>query len=424
MSDQDVRDFLRRMSIEEPTPLSDAEPLIRRAHRRAARTVVIGALGAAAAVAVLFAGASQLRGAPPNVPATTPVPADTSGMARDNGEVLSFTGVIAHDDVPGSPGELVAVDPRTGEERVLLEDLDSVYSARWSADGRWLAYETDATDGSGVELWVTGASQAPRVVATGGAYIGGDPLAELRWEWSPTGAVLAMIENSETLRTLDVTTGEATDLGTVVADLMQRFGPRPWAWSPDRTHFVFASPWGTREGSLYSVDARSGERSLLARLPYSIEAIRQSPDGVHIAVQTRGKDDVGHLYLMDADGSDVRLVTDDSNSLGFAWSPDGTRLAFGSAAARVIRIRVATTDGAAPVEIGAVGANNCYKSSWGSGYECSVTWSPDGTTVAFRKEETGTVTAFGAAGAGEAGPLDELTFLSWDGGWYRPPAVT
>jgi hypothetical protein len=48
--------------------------------------------------------------------------------------VLSFTGVPNE-----TPGDLVAVNPETGEERVLVEDV--VYSARWSANGSWVAYE-------------------------------------------------------------------------------------------------------------------------------------------------------------------------------------------------------------------------------------------------------------------------------------------
>ncbi len=72
MTDQDVRNFLERMAAEEPVPFLDAEPLTRRAHRRAARTVVVGALGVAAAIAVLFAGAAQIRTAPAPIPADTP----------------------------------------------------------------------------------------------------------------------------------------------------------------------------------------------------------------------------------------------------------------------------------------------------------------------------------------------------------------
>jgi hypothetical protein len=72
MMDQDVREFLERMAAEEPVPFLDAEPLTQRAHRRAARTVIVGALGVAAAIAVLFAGASQLREESPRIPADPP----------------------------------------------------------------------------------------------------------------------------------------------------------------------------------------------------------------------------------------------------------------------------------------------------------------------------------------------------------------
>lgn len=422
IDDLEVREMLQRRADVVPAVPADTPRAVRRARRRLALN---GAVVAVAAVAIAMAsltGIDAIRTAP--VPADTPAPA--SDIMRVNGEVLRFTGRIEPDILPdGSTleamaGDLVAVDPRTGEERVLLESLDAVYSARWSGDGRWVAYETDSPNG-GRDLWVVDATQAPRVVATGGdSQPNPDPWLELDWKWSPTGAELATIERSDRLRTIDVATGETTDLGGVVADLLPSSSMQRWAWSPDGTRLVFASPWGTPNGSLDSVDVRSGERSLLARLPGSIERIRWSPDGAHIAVQTRG-DDAGHLYVLDADGSDIRMVADDSNSLGFAWSPDGTRLAFGSEAGSKVLIRVATPDGAAPVDIGTVGLNNCYRTSWGGHFECSTTWSPDGTQVAFRIGETGKVTVFDAAGAGEAAPLDELTFLGWDGGWYQSP---
>lgn len=75
MTDQDVRDFLERMATEEPVPFVDPQPLARRARRRAARTAVVGVIGVAAAVALVFAGASQLRVAPPNIPVTVPTAA-------------------------------------------------------------------------------------------------------------------------------------------------------------------------------------------------------------------------------------------------------------------------------------------------------------------------------------------------------------
>ena len=341
-------------------------------------------------------------------PANEITPTPSESFARADGEVLDFTGV---------PRDLVAVNPETGEERVLAEDLDNVFSARWSADGRWVAYETEVPEG-GWGLWVVGGSQEPRLVATGG-----DPdlfaTLGLYWMWSPTGAELATISRS-TLSTIDFTTGETTDLGEIVADLLSTNASPIWAWSPDGTRLVFAAPGGAPGGSLDTVDVRSGERSLLARLPDEdwdlTEEILWSPDGAHIAVLIRkASNEAGRLYVMDADGSNIRVVADDYDPLGVAWSPDGTRLAFGSGskADGDVRIRVATMDGSAPAEIGGVPFLGCTYN-----YKCTLTWSPDGSQIAFWKAESGAVTAFDAAGAGEAGPIDELTYLSWAGGWY------
>jgi Tol biopolymer transport system component len=345
-------------------------------------------------------------------PTPTPTPVETldDTLRRVDGEVLSFTGA------PGVPGDLVAVNPETGGERPLITDIDSIYSASWSADGRWVAYETEGAAGDR-DLWVAGESQDPRRVATGG-----DPGSfvelGLYWMWSPTGAELATIGRSS-LRTVDFTTGRTTDLGKVVADLLETNSGPKWAWSPDGTRLVFAAPEGAPEGSLDTVEVPSGERSLLARLPDEdwelTERVLWSPDGAHIAVLIRkASNEAGRLYVMDADATNIRVVADDYDPLGVAWSPDGTRLVFGegSEAEGDVRIRVATI-GAASTEIGSASFSGCTYN-----YECTLAWSPDGSQIAFRKARSGEVTSFDDAGAGETEPIDELTYLNWEGGTY------
>ncbi|MDP9185588.1 MAG: SMP-30/gluconolactonase/LRE family protein, partial [Actinomycetota bacterium] len=365
----------------------------------------------AAAIAVMaFAGVDAIRSAP--IPVDRP-PSPAPGGLRANGEVLNFTGHRS------APGDLVAVNPETREERVIAENLDVVYSAAWSADGRWIAYETSATEGR-AGLWVVSASQESRQVATGGVpgLMAG---YGLDWMWSPSGAELATLDGA-TLHTIDPVTGEMTDFGTIDDAPSLGFSISAWSWSPDgRITFV-----ATREG-IASVDVRSGERSLLARLPgENLDAINEiawSPDGARVAVVSSSmSNSTGRLYVMDADGSDVRVLVDGLDARGVVWSPDGARLAFvdWSEPDRNVRIWVAQMDGSAPAQIGRLAASCRFP------YKCDLTWSPDGARLAFATvtgvPEPGqgdeVLSVINADGTGDAGSINELTYRSWDGGAF------
>ncbi len=170
--------------------------------------------------------------------------------------------------------------------------------------------------------------------------------------------------------------------------------------------------FGAPRGVVYTVDVRSGERSLLVRLPGlpgeefdTVSEVLWSPDGAHIAVVNGPR-----LYVMDADGSNLRVLDDDYDGLGVAWSPDGTRLAFADgSAAQMVRILVAPMDGSAPAEAVLPIAGCAF-------YNCEMTWSPDWSRIAFHTRHRAFV--IDADGRGEAEPIDELTYRSWDGGWY------
>ena len=320
-----------------------------------------------------------------------------NGAARRGGEVLASEGP-----------DLVAVDPDTGESRILL-DLGTgtapptavdgevirggVYNATWSTDGRWLAF-----DGRGDSLWVMDADMEIHRLAHHRS------LYPVGWEWSPADAQLATILK-RMLSTVDPSTGRSTDLGKVLGDVTST--PR---WSPDGMRIVY----GARGGSVYSVDVQSGERSMLVRLPGenldSMDEIEWSPNGSRIAIMNDLRPGGGRLYVMRADGSGVRVLVDNYLPGGLAWSPDGKSIAY------VIR---------------RAGADRLWAISPVTGKSIIVTasrtisdpvWSPDGSRIAFVGSTADRLRWFAAEadGAHVLSDLDELTYLSWRDGPVQP----
>jgi Tol biopolymer transport system component len=103
---------------------------------------------------------------------------------------------------------------------------------------------------------------------------------------------------------------------------------------------------------------RAAVHSLLVRLPGenldSMDEIEWSPDGAYLAIMHDLEPGGGRLYVMNADGSGVRVLLDNFESGGilvqnrFAWSPDGTRLTYGAFSVRELRIWTVPVDGSAP----------------------------------------------------------------------------
>jgi Tol biopolymer transport system component len=308
------------------------------------------------------------------------------------GTVLRF-----ESDPARGPGELVAVDPATGESRVLLSDLADLYRAGWSADHRWFALQ------NGTGLWVARPGEEPRLVSD----------RWTMWSWSPTGARLVALDvDGQRLSVVDVAAGTTIDLGEVHGDVTS-----VPVWSPDGTRLVY----GARGGTISSVDVDSGEPSVLVELPDddldSVDGIAWSPDGQVVAIFNDINEGDGRLYLVNADGSDVRVLLDDVDLWGVTWSPDGARLAYVKHAGPASVILTLTRDGGPPTLLTEAPAGECAGFN-GCGSPPLV-WSPDGSRIALRlgyPGDDGTYLAVDADGNVE--PIDGLTYASWNGGSY------
>jgi Tol biopolymer transport system component len=155
-------------------------------------------------------------------------------------------------------------------------------------------------------------------------------------------------------------------------------------WSPDGLKLAFEKTLGPMIGQcgvchteIFVVDVDgSGQQNLTDNAGGGAPA--WSPDGQQIAFSTaRDTSSIPNLYVMNADGSAQRRVTQDAIHVwGSSWSPDGRRLAFASGVQGNpgnFDIYVVNADGSGQQQL-----------TRDPGPDYDPAWSPDGRTIAFR----------------------------------------
>ncbi|HZH91002.1 MAG TPA: hypothetical protein VEX70_10355 [Pyrinomonadaceae bacterium] len=135
-----------------------------------------------------------------------------------------------------------------------------------------------------------------------------------------------------------------------------------------------------RDGRIYRMNADGSGQALVGNPNVLAIDPSSSPDGTKIAF-TCGPEPV-NICTMNADGSNVTLLTNEMTDSRPAWSPEGTKIAFQSVREGGIHIFFISPSGGAVTRL-----NVNDESLLG---EHSPAWAPDGTRVAFIGEtETG-----------------------------------
>lgn len=223
--------------------------------------------------------------------------------------------------------------------------------------------------------------------------------------WSPDGTRIAF-STDEARSPAPYGPNDPTDIYVMRADgsditrltsLLPAYNLEP-AWSPDGARIAFTSRLGL-DSQVAVVNVDGSDLVILTRGPGDSHDPAWSPDGHEIAFTARYDDDLSevlpgwlsvlaaipdgrpHIFVMSADGSNLRKLTSDSAGEGSpAWSPDGSQIAF-----------VSYRDDARDPDLG--GNPEIYVVSAGGGTPTPLTddpagdfeptWSPDGSKIAF-----------------------------------------
>ena len=213
----------------------------------------------------------------------------------------------------GQDGEHMWKMPSAGgePERVLMDPMAQIF-ARWSPDGREIAFQCGLHD-----IWVAPEAGGPASRLTEHEAIDVGPA------WSPDGREIAFISNRSgnfDLWVVPARGGQARQLTTDPADDVYVYQP----WSPDGRRIAFTSS-RTGNGDIWVTPVEGGEPLQLTSDPAVDSLPFWSPDGKWVLFTSRREG--GRVWRVPAEGGEVEPVLDSDDSL--IWSQSGDRIYFG-----------------------------------------------------------------------------------------------
>lgn len=348
----------------------------------AARTVVVmmpaipfGPTAARLAITLLSVG--LLSGCATPVTSTPVVPAAATPTARASPASASPgpTRIVHRGDEAHTVGEPILLGDLTG--RIVTDDFENVFAmdpdgsnvvmladapgaefdGAWSPDGRFVVYR-DSTRGLNEddEIFVVGSDGMDAVNITN------DPANDWGPDWSPDGSTIVFNSDRDGGLRGYFVNPDGSNLRQVGVDQWFEYP----AWSRDGTRIVFEGASGSNY-EVFVLDVRTGDVTQLTNSPGDDSWPVWSPDGSMIAFSSErddcrlapttqecwddGEPDDDHrdVWLMNADGSDLRRVTPEAGQF-VAFSPDGEHLLISGRALYVVRL-----DGTGRLELRAEG---------------------------------------------------------------------
>ena len=229
-------------------------------------------------------------------------------------------------------------------------------------------------------------------------------------EWSPDGLRIAFVgldQNNDPAGIFAVSRVDGT-VSNLLKDPGVLQGVRSFSklkWSPDGSKIAFSGgkrvPDGGQIDRVWILDVQTGILVGSEKTDGWERNPDWSPDGAQVVFASL-RDDFWDLYLMAADGTGPRRLTNQQAADKPDWSPDGKWIVFESYAAGPTEVYMISLDTQRVSRITSTGGHG------GSGQPI---WSPDGTQFAY--------TSTGSSG----GTVDKIFIATADGGEQRQLVV-
>lgn len=238
--------------------------------------------------------------------------ASAPGAGGSGGSLIAYWN---DDPIPS----IWAVRPDGSGRIPLLQTSKNAKRPRLSPDRRWVAFD-GAPPGkpamSDFEIQIVRRDGSGRRTLTRSAAPNMDA------QWSPDGALLSFTRSPAFDWTRAWTWSVSRD-GTHLRRIARgQFG----RWSPDGAKLVLGTPTATSQGDLFVVDADGSNRRLVLASPELDQPADWSPDGTRILfTRYDGDGPASSVYVVNVDGTGLRRL---ARGLAGTWSPDGTHIVY------------------------------------------------------------------------------------------------
>lgn len=206
-----------------------------------------------------------------------------------------------------------------GELAQLTDDAAEDVTPAWSPDGNRIAFSSNRNGKQ--HIYVMNADGSTPVQITN------SPAEDTEPAWAPDGKQIAFTSLRDGNQEIYVMNADGSNARRLTNDPATDSTPK---WSVDG-RILFTSHRGG-QSDIYVMDDAGGNVTRLTTIGASRGA--WSPDGRKVAFVSRSSESIGgaywlQVYVIDADGSNLRMITRSPNSTFVPqWSADGKRIAF------------------------------------------------------------------------------------------------